>query len=136
MPDNLGTPSIAVSWGEVFDRISILELKVAHMNPGNARIGQRAELTELQGLVAKISNAEIAQNFDRLRQINQQLWSVEDDLRYHEKMQEFGDTFVALARSVYVLNDQRAALKRAINSQLGSNRTEQKVYKSAQTPGQ
>jgi hypothetical protein len=63
-----------------------------------------------------------------LKQVNEALWVVEDKLRIAEKLQDFGDNFIALARSVYVLNDQRAEIKRRINITAGSELAEEKSY--------
>ena len=63
-----------------------------------------------------------------LREVNEQLWDVEDELRDHERRQDFGDAFVRLARSVYHLNDRRAAHKRQVNLGLGSTVVEEKSY--------
>ena len=67
-------------------------------------------------------------DLDALRAINQQLWTIEDDIRALEAASDFGERFIELARSVYRCNDQRAALKRRINVASGSNLIEEKVY--------
>ena len=68
--------------------------------------------------------------FDALRQINAKLWAIEDDIRALEAKQEFGEAFVALARAVYFSNDERAAVKRAINERHDSAIVEEKLYAS------
>ena len=68
--------------------------------------------------------------FDALRQINAKLWAIEDDIRALEAKQNFGDTFVALVRAMYFSNDERAAVKRAINELHGSAIVEEKLYAS------
>jgi hypothetical protein len=65
---------------------------------------------------------------DRLEAVNDELWHIEDDIRLHEQRQDFGEQFITLARSVYLKNDQRAAIKQEINRLLGSRIREEKSY--------
>ena len=122
---------VEISCGELFDKISILELKRDHARDA----GQRGNVeTELAVLVA-VRDAETAPGteLDRivaeLRSVNAALWTVEDDLRDCERRGDFGAGFVSLARSVYRLNDRRAALKREIDILLGSGIVEEKLYR-------
>src|SRR5690606_32729170 len=64
----------------------------------------------------------------RLKAVNERLWVIEDDIRIKEKAQAFDDEFIALARSVYVENDERARIKKDINLALGSTYVEEKTY--------
>ncbi len=119
---------IDISPGELIDRISILELKLE-------RITEPAKLTRLRqhyeallearaGLDAKPFDALAAE----LKEVNAALWQIEDELRAHERRGDFGPAFIALARSVYLKNDQRSALKRRIDDQFGSTAGEEKFY--------
>lgn len=122
-------PDAPISWGELFDKIAILEIKSERIVAPDAVANVRAELTLLQGVAAQ---APAAGGLDDLRaelaQVNLALWEIEDAIREHEQVQDFGERFVALARSVYRENDRRAAIKRRINRLLGSQIVEEKSY--------
>jgi hypothetical protein len=125
----LHTFTMAISPGELLDRISILQLK-------QSRIADPAKLehvrVELAALEAERARADWPTGADALAAdlatVNGLLWDVEDDLRRLEREQEFGPRFIELARSVYRLNDRRAALKNAVNALLGSGLREVKSY--------
>jgi hypothetical protein len=121
---------VPVSFGELIDKITILEIKAE-------RIGDDAKLAnvrnELELLLATWANApvsatDIAAARARLKAVNEALWDIEDRIRLKEKAQAFDADFIALARSVYVRNDERAAIKREINLKLGSQLVEEKSY--------
>jgi hypothetical protein len=69
--------------------------------------------------------------FSRLAAVNARLWEIEDDIRACERDKDFGPRFVALARSVYVTNDERAELKRSISKMCESALVEEKSYDQA-----
>ena len=123
---------IPVSPGELLDKISILRLKSERIRDAGKQENVRFELQQLQDVADReIAEAdELAGPVGRLFEVNGSLWDVEDALREHEQRRDFGDAFVALARSVYVLNDERAALKRTINDLLGASIVEEKSYGS------
>ena len=110
-PANLQIPA---SIGEVVDKITILELKAARLG-GERLTNVERERQLLLGCLEAAGLAVADDLFDALRQINAKLWAIEDDIRALEAKQDFGDAFVALARAVYFSNDERAAVKRAIN---------------------
>ena len=133
------TLKVAVSWGELIDKITILEIKRDRLRDP----GQLAHVeTELSALVAARDEAltaaarddalsvaaDIAAETEALRSINTALWEIEDDIRDHERRGDFGPRFIELARSVYITNDRRAAVKRQINDRLGSEIVEEKSY--------
>ncbi|MEZ4317355.1 MAG: DUF6165 family protein [Myxococcota bacterium] len=120
---------IDVPDGEVVDRITILELKVRFLGP-EKRVHAERELTGLQAAWHDQLGVPLdtLAALPRLREVNAALWSVEDELRELERRAAFDDRFVALARSVYVLNDERARLKAAISEATGSRLREQKSY--------
>ncbi|MGR3724399.1 DUF6165 family protein [Abyssibius alkaniclasticus] len=125
MPD---LPRIEISWGEVHDRLSILELKAAKCkNISDSRVIS-AEIEGLKQALAPIAQIDLGTLPDQLRRVNATLWDVEDALRADEAAGNFDAGFVARARSVYKVNDQRAALKRAINDATGAALYEVKIY--------
>jgi hypothetical protein len=120
---------IPASIGEVVDKITILELKAARLS-GERLANVERERQLLLGCLEAAGLAVADDLLDALRQINAKLWAIEDDIRALEAKQEFGDAFVALARAVYFSNDERAAVKRAINERHGSAIVEEKLYAS------
>ena len=126
---------IPVSTGELVDKITILEIKKRKIKQPEALKNVSTELQLLQdifnSLAQKFSENENAKKDEikrDLEKINLQLWDVEDALRSHETKQHFGPEFIKLARSVYILNDQRAQLKRSINILCNSSLVEEKSY--------
>jgi hypothetical protein len=121
---------IPVSWGELLDKIAILEIKAARIpEPGKLDHVQR-ELTALRAVRDRegaISEAA-ARAAAALARVNLALWDVEDALRSLEREGRFDAEFVDLARSVYRHNDRRAALKRRISLLMGSRFVEEKSY--------
>jgi hypothetical protein len=114
-----------ISIGEALDKISILEIKSERICDATKRDNVLQELDYLT-LAAQQHRAPDLEA--QLKHINELLWDVEDELRFLEQRQEFGAAFIALARSVYVLNDQRAAVKKQINLAAGSELVEEKSY--------
>ena len=123
---------IEVSNGEVLDKYSILQIKSERITDPTALNNIRRELESLQPAVDAIHSLESSGALhtlqDQLLKVNTSLWEVEDVLRRLEKSQDFGPSFVAAARSVYQLNDRRAAVKKEINLLTGSNLIEEKSY--------
>jgi hypothetical protein len=123
---------IEVSNGEVLDKYSILQIKSERITDPTALNNIRRELESLQPAVDVIRSLESSGALDALQdqllEVNTSLWEVEDVLRGLEKSQDFGPSFVAAARSVYQLNDRRAAVKKEINLLTGSNLIEEKSY--------
>jgi hypothetical protein len=126
------SPRILVSWGELIDKITILEIKNRRITSPEALANVVKELSSLSAAAdARIKGNPALQKLkDSLSGVNQNLWQVEDDLRENEKNRKFDDKFIELARSVYRLNDERAAIKRQINDFLRSEIVEEKSYKS------
>jgi hypothetical protein len=119
-----------ISVGELVDKITILELKLAHLRDAAQRANVRRELAALSEAYAREigRDNEVELLRGELKAVNGELWRVEDDLRALEREKNFGDGFVALARSVYRLNDRRAAIKRRVNDATGSTLIEEKSY--------
>jgi hypothetical protein len=128
---SIATPTAPVSWGELIDKVTILEIKDAKIANSTALINIRHELALLQAIARPIlAERQIAGLKTRLREVNEALWQIEDRIREKEAAAEFDSEFIELARSVYKTNDERSALKRQINTQLGSAIVEEKSYAS------
>ena len=118
---------IPVSVGELVDKITILQIK-ANRFSGEALSNVQRELTLLEGVLAGCGVELPTELVDALSEINQRLWTIEDAIREREANRCFDARFIELARSVYRCNDQRAALKRQINTATGSQLMEEKGY--------
>ncbi|GEM_PF-120283 len=122
--------SVPVSYGELVDKLTILEIKSERMSDPSKLANVREEL-ELLGATWSsdaASQTDISAERAELKRINAALWEIEDEIRLKEKAQMFDARFIELARAVYITNDQRAAVKRAINEKLGSRLIEEKSY--------
>lgn len=123
-------PLVPTSWGEVIDKITILEIKAARLPTETARANAAEELKLLSDIAAPVlAKAEIAGLVARLMGLNEALWEIEDSIREHERAANFDAAFVALARAVYHRNDERGAIKRELNLALGSALIEEKSYR-------
>jgi hypothetical protein len=122
--------SVPVSFGELIDKITILEIKAAHIRDAAKLANVRTELDALNQTWSSnaASRTDIADARGRLKKVNEDLWDIEDHIRLKEKAQAFDAEFIELARSVYFRNDERAAVKREINQALGSRLVEEKSY--------
>lgn len=123
-------PEVPISWGELIDKITILEIKAARLkNPAAlANVNTELKLLTAKAGAALHSATEVPTYKDRLTKINEALWDIEDKIREKEARAEFDAEFIALARSVYQRNDERAAIKRQINTLLSSDLIEEKSY--------
>jgi len=120
-----------ISAGELVDKITILRVKAQRIGDPAKEANVRKELAMLEALAAEAlpASAQIERLTGELAEVNAALWDIEDGKRDCERRQDFGDRFVSLARSVYIENDRRAAIKRAINEAAGSDIIEEKSYK-------
>ncbi|NID15138.1 DUF6165 family protein [Luteibacter yeojuensis] len=125
-----------VSYGELIDKITILQIKLQEIRDDAklANVRNELELLEATWKNDKASETDIADETARLLAVNQRLWKIEDDIRMKERAQAFDQEFIELARSVYFENDERAAIKREINLKLGSTLVEEKSYQDYRTP--
>ena len=123
-------PAVPVSWGELIDKITILEIKEQRLSSPQAIANVRKELAALSRAVAELKPAPAALNAlkQQLKAINEKLWEVEDAIRAKEAAKTFDARFIDLARAVYVHNDERAGIKREINELLKSGLVEEKQY--------
>lgn len=119
-----------VSYGELIDKITILEIKSRRIADPAKLANVRNELDLLNATWANdaASQTDIAAERARLLAVNELLWDIEDQIRLKERAQAFDQEFIELARSVYFRNDERAAFKREINLKLGSQLVEEKSY--------
>jgi len=119
-----------ISAGELFDKIAILEIKKEKISNKEKLIDVEKELNSLNDTVGKFipDQSNISKHINNLKEINLKLWDIEDGKRAAEKEKKFDDKFIELARNVYKLNDERAKIKLAINTTLGSNIKEVKSY--------
>ncbi len=123
--------SIPVSPGELLDKLTILEIKAERIREADKLANVRRELALLDAVWrdAALETEPVGRLRAELKQVNEALWQIEDDIREQERSGRFGERFIALARSVYVTNDRRAAIKKAINVELGSAIVEEKSYR-------
>ena len=128
---------VPVSYGELIDKITILEIKARQIADPAKLANVRNELDLLNATWANdtASQTDIGDERARLLAVNESLWDIEDRIRLKERAQAFDGEFVELARSVYVRNDERAAVKREINLKLGSQLVEEKSYQDYRAPG-
>lgn len=122
-------PSVPISWGELIDKVTILEIKTERLTSEVALKNVRHELAALRPFADQaVSNAGVAALKAELKRINETLWKIEDDIREKEAAKSFDQEFVRLARAVYVTNDERGRVKAKINVALNSELTEEKHY--------
>ena len=121
---------VPISVGELFDKISILELKEQAIADSARRANVMREREALEAVRRReiAATPELEALHAELRAVNRALWEIEDKLRAHERDAAFGGDFVELARRVYRENDRRARIKRQINALTGSDIVEEKSY--------
>jgi len=124
------TVRIPVSLGELIDKITILQIKSQKLTDVRQKTNVDRELAELEGVLSEIGplSADVGTVMDGLRSANMKLWDIEDDIRRCEREKHFDEEFIRLARAVYFTNDERANLKRKINTLLDSELVEEKSY--------
>lgn len=121
---------VPVSFGELLDKIAILQIKSERMTDSAKLANVRAELSALEKtwMAHPAAGQDIVKLRAELKAVNERLWVIEDDIRLKEKVQAFDEEFIELARSVYFQNDIRARVKKDINLALGSAYVEEKSY--------
>ena len=126
---------VPVSFGELLDKIAILQIKSERMTDPDKLANVRNELSALEKTWMAHPGAgnDIVRLRADLKAVNERLWEIEDDIRIKERAQQFDAEFVRLARSVYFENDERARIKREINTALGSAYVEEKSYQDYRT---
>ena len=122
--------TVDVSLGEFLDKLTILQIKSERIKDSKKLLNIRKELDLLTQTWSRspFAAADIRAPLARLKAINEKLWDIEDQIRIKESQAAFDGDFIELARSVYVSNDERAAIKRELNVLLGSELVEEKSY--------
>lgn len=120
---------IEVSNGEILDKFSILKIKLANIRDYDKIKNVEKEIKIIEPMFDSISkDLKIKDLFEMLLEVNKKLWIIEDNIREHERNKNFGESFIELARNVYITNDIRATLKKEINFLSNSNIIEEKSY--------
>jgi hypothetical protein len=121
---------VPVSFGELLDKIAILQIESERIADPAKLANIRNELSALERtwMAHPAAGGDIVELRARLKAVNERLWVIEDDIRIKEKAQQFDAEFIRLARSVYFENDERARIKKDINLALGSSYVEEKSY--------
>ena len=121
---------VPVSPGEVLDKITILEIKSERMSDPEKVANVRVELALLRETWDRaVTEDDVIRDLhDQLKEINEALWEIEDDIRDKERVKEFDERFIELARAVYFTNDRRSKVKKDLNLHLGSQIVEEKSY--------
>lgn len=124
------TPLIPISWGELFDKITILQIKLENLQEKNALKNVKIEYDELFKIYDNnfLEDKNAKRLMLDLKNINETLWNIENDIRDNERHKTFDEEFIELARSVYITNDERSRIKRNINETFGSELIEEKSY--------
>ena len=121
---------IKISVGELLDKITILQIKLARITAPDKLRNIRMELRALSKIwqASAYARVDLDAEIAGLKEVNERLWEIEDAIRDKERDARFDREFIELARSVYLNNDQRARIKRAINAKTGSELVEEKSY--------
>ena len=123
---------VEISIGELFDKLTILEIKIDKINDPAKLENVTKEWNALNeksmDILSIFADSILFKKIDQLKNVNEELWWVEDSIRENEKKQIFDKEFVELARAVYKLNDKRSEIKRQINLLTKSNIIEEKSY--------
>ena len=124
------TPLIPISWGELFDKITILQIKLDNIQDKNALKNIKIEYDKLFKIYDNnfLEDVSAKRFLTDLKNINKKLWNIEDNIRDKERRKSFDKKFIELARSVYITNDERSRVKRNINETFGSQLIEEKSY--------
>jgi len=123
-------PAVPISWGELVDKITILEIKAEMLSAETARENVKRELVRLAAIWEPVEreHREVAPLKGSLKRVNETMWQIEDDIREKEAQKCFDDEFIAFARAIYRTNDERSRIKRQINTLLKSEIIEEKQY--------
>ena len=124
------TPLIPISWGELFDKLTILQIKLENIKDKKALKNVKIEHDQLQLIYNNnfLGNQNAKLFLTDLKEINKKLWNIEDKIRDKERNKVFDKEFIELARNVYITNDKRSSIKRNINKIFRSEIIEEKSY--------
>lgn len=125
-------PMLPVAWGEVFDKLTILEIKLANISDTEKKSNIEREALAIQAAIGDVSAFPdtLWTEVQALKDVNNRQWDIQDGLRACERQKLFGDRLIELVRAEYHINDERALIKRRINELLGSVIFEEKSYES------
>lgn len=131
-------PSVPVSWGELLDKVTILEIKERRLRSPDAiaNVARELELLRAAASPAHAASPHLDRLKDALHDVNEMLWDIEDRIRAKEADKTFDSEFVELARAVYIQNDRRGDLKRRINALMNSELVEEKQYTPYERPSE
>lgn len=123
--------NVPISYGELLDKLTILEIKKLKITDNKKLHSINIEYLELMKFYTKLKEDynDLDRYYNKLLKVNTKLWEIEDSIRLHEKIGNFGESFIDLARSVYVTNDLRFEIKSKINKKYNSAISEEKSYK-------
>jgi hypothetical protein len=121
---------VKISYGEIIDKYTILEIKLKNITDVNKREHIQEELAIVLPIVKSLTKGDILELTQNLKSINQSLWVIEDQIRMKERISQFDEEFIDLARSVYLKNDERSKIKYKINILTHSPLIEEKSYQS------
>jgi hypothetical protein len=123
--------NVPISYGELLDKLTILEIKKLKITDNKKLLSVNNEYLELMKIYTKLKEdyKDLDIYYKKLIEVNTKLWEIEDGIRLHEKSGNFGDSFIDLARSVYITNDLRFEIKSKINKKYNSAISEEKSYK-------
>ena len=126
--------NVSISIGELIDKITILEIKLEKINESDKKQNIKHELDLLNSKYIKIKelNKEIENYFKQLKEINLELWDIEESIRDCERRNNFDSEFVELSRKIYIKNDLRFEIKNKINKKFSSEIVEEKSYSKYQ----
>ncbi len=125
----MNTVECEISLGELVDKISILKIKLLNITDVEKLAHVKKEESVLMAKLNSLGLDDIYEHLEKLIEVNSILWKIEDDIRLLENEKKFDQSFIELARSVYVTNDERFRRKNAINKKYKSNLVEVKSYK-------
>ncbi len=128
--NEVNPPFVSISWGELFDKITILQIKFEKITTQKSLENINQELTHLISIFdIKFKDNALAKDLKKdLERVNNKLWEIEDQIREKERKKTFDKEFIQLARSVYITNDERARIKKKINVTFESSVVEEKSY--------
>lgn len=122
-------PLAPISWGELIDKLTILEIKSARIANEKAAANVTRELERVREIAEPVLDGRIREIASQLKSVNEALWTLEDRIRGKENAKKYDDEFISIARAIYTTNDERTKLKREINDSLGSELFEEKSYR-------
>jgi hypothetical protein len=126
----MNSPQVPISWGELLDKITILQIKIEKLTSKDALKNVEREFKQLQFIFIQCcaETIDAEQLAIDLKKINQRLWDIEDKTKDKERAKSFDDEFIQLARNVYITNDERSRVKRKINGIFRSELVDEKSY--------